>query len=158
MRMGVIHVLVILSLIGLCLGSVGDSCRRVSQCGCGEQCVNIQDLTPCQSGEDRVCACLKGCAVAEVFIPAGISRRQTYGNTCRCPIDSGTGIPSCTRMMWRDLPDGIPLYYENPICHVESGGPNVFLPQSTDNDGSQGFYAGRQKKSWRYPPKRIVVA
>ncbi|KAH3768421.1 uncharacterized protein LOC127846391 [Dreissena polymorpha] len=106
-------VLIIVILVAMAImPSVVDgqySCLNLTDCQCGNVCVNELDKS-CEGPRDS-CRCKPGCLVFDLFIKPGEGRR-VYGNTCRCPLSpqASNGVSACTRAAWRGQPAGIPTY------------------------------------------------
>ncbi|XP_053380053.1 uncharacterized protein LOC123562946 [Mercenaria mercenaria] len=117
-----------LILLATCLGALserqgnnicaaGGRCNSLEDCRCGEQCIDVSDLKPCHS---KLCQCLPGCVVGEIFIPPGVTRPDTYCNSCGCPSRPGSGTGMwCTLAAWCNLPQNVSLFKENPACHEQ---------------------------------------
>ncbi|XP_052814369.1 uncharacterized protein LOC128241469 [Mya arenaria] len=110
-------VFVLMLFVTLCCCNRGRNCRRLSDCKCGDFCVERYSNMRCLNGYN--CVCKTGCAVFNTFLPAGL-RARVYCNLCSCLTnpsirDPTPGIPACTRAAWCNPPI-TDVYPSNPNC------------------------------------------
>ncbi|KAH3864232.1 hypothetical protein DPMN_027248 [Dreissena polymorpha] len=97
----------------------GDPCLKLTDCECGDVCVNELD-TNCKGPEDA-CICKPGCVVFDLFINPGTTR-SVYGNRCHCPtspehlIRPTRRLAACSRAAWRGQPDDTHAFVNNKKC------------------------------------------